>query len=542
MILYKKSVYLIGILLAAVFIIAIFQFLRIIPGSDSGSAYVLADPELIEGKRLSEIYCTSCHTRPDPGLLPKNIWVSDIFPEMGPLLGVYQHNGVQYNFMQNRSQLQHLPPDYYPAEPLLGSDEWQKIIDYYMYAAPEILVPAQKDPGIIRDSTFFMAHIPDYHPERTPNVAAVKFDPEKRLIYISEANENKIMVFDKNLVLKNMMGVHSLVVDIGFLDTPGHSGIRSMHLTSIGSFEPSDEPLGSLSKGWYNPEAGEYDLQSHMIMDSLTRPVETQFKDINGNGLDDLVIAEFGHRTGSLFWLKNTGNGFDPQRNVLIDSPGCIQTHVSDLTGNGLNDITALCTQVDQSIYLLENQGGGKFTTRRLLQFDITAGSSSFDLHDFNNDGHPDILYTSGDNADYSKVYKSYHGVTIFLNDGEFNFSRKWFYPVNGAYRAIAADFNNNGLPDIAAIAYFPDFNRTPEEGFLFFKNEGGLTFTPYHHPAAGAGRWLAMDVADWTGNGYPDILLGSFPDGPSTPGPLNLQPWQDAPPFLLLENRFDEQ
>ncbi|MEX0895163.1 MAG: VCBS repeat-containing protein, partial [Balneolaceae bacterium] len=154
---------------------------------------------------------------------------------------------------------------------------------------------------------------------------------------------------------------------------------------------------------------------------------------------------------------------------------------------------------------------------------------------------HLDILYTNGDNADFSKVYKPYHGVSVYLNDGNDSFTQEWFYPVNGAYRAVARDFNKNGRLDIAVISYFADYIRSPEEGFLFFKNDGGLEFTPYHHPAAKAGRWLTMDVADWTGDGYEDIVLGSFPFGPSlASSPFRLN-WEDSPHFLLLENKLKE-
>ena len=49
-------------------------------------------------------------------------------------------------------------------------------------------------------------------------------------------------------------------------------------------------------------------------------------------------------------------------------------------------------------------------------------GSSYLELADMNNDGHLDILYTNGDNADYSYVLKKYHGLRIFINDGKNQF------------------------------------------------------------------------------------------------------------------------
>ena len=73
-------------------------------------------------------------------------------------------------------------------------------------------------------------------------------------------------------------------------------------------------------------------------------------------------------------------------------------------------------------MFLNDKKGG--FTSTNLLRFPPVYGSSSFQLVDFNNDGKPDILYTSGDNSDYSKVLKSFHGVYIFLNQGDFKFKQ----------------------------------------------------------------------------------------------------------------------
>jgi hypothetical protein len=62
---------------------------------------------------------------------------------------------------------------------------------------------------------------------------------------------------------------------------------------------------------------------------------------------------------------------------------------------------------------LVTNKGHGNFGQEEVLKFPPIYGSSSFALADFNKDGYPDIVYTCGDNADYSQVLKPYHGVYI---------------------------------------------------------------------------------------------------------------------------------
>src|SRR5690625_7291350 len=87
-------------------------------------------------------------------------------------------------------------------------------------------------------------------------------------------------------------------------------------------------------------------------------------------------------------------------------SAGCHQAQVTDITGSGLPDILALCSQLDQALYLFENRGGGNFRQSTLLQFPVTAGSCSFDLADINGDGQSVIIYTFGVIAYYSLTYK----------------------------------------------------------------------------------------------------------------------------------------
>lgn len=113
-------------------------------------------------------------------------------------------------------------------------------------------------------------------------------------------------------------------------------------------------------------------------------------------------------------------------------------------------DIVALFGQGDEGIYTYYNEGQGKFKEVRTLRFPASFGSSFFALYDFNADGHEDILYTCGDNADYSPILKPYHGIRIFTNDGKNNFKQTWFYPLHGAYKALPVDFDRDGDVDLA--------------------------------------------------------------------------------------------
>jgi hypothetical protein len=194
-----------------------------------------------------------------------------------------------------------------------------------------------------------------------------------------------------------------------------------------------------------------------------------------------------------------------------------------------------LFAQGDEGIFLFTNKGHGKFEQEEVLRFQPIFGSSYFELADFNKDGYPDILYTCGDNADYSPALKPYHGVYIFLNDGNNHFKQEYFFPMYGCFKAIARDFDGDGDLDIAAISFFADYTNHPEESFIYLENKGGLDFQPYSIPNTSSGRWLTMDAGDLDGDGKIDLILGNFAIAPtSIKAAIN---WKEGPAFLVLKN-----
>ena len=146
-------------------------------------------------------------------------------------------------------------------------------------------------------------------------------------------------------------------------------------------------------------------------------------------------------------------------------------------------------TQGEEGIFLFTNKGNGVFEQQQVLRFPSIYGSTYFEFADFNKDGLKDIVYTCGDNADYSVVLKPYHGVYIFLNEGNNHFKQKYFFPINGCYKAMARDFDQDGDLDIATIAFFADFSSQPEEGFVYLENEGNFEFDPSYDTRMQSGK-----------------------------------------------------
>ncbi|OLC09960.1 MAG: hypothetical protein AUH41_04030 [Gemmatimonadetes bacterium 13_1_40CM_66_11] len=226
------------------------------------------------------------------------------------------------------------------------------------------------------------------------------------------------------------------------------------------------------------------------------------------------MICEFGNNRGRLaLYRAGATGGPRYQRQVLDASPGAIRFEIRDMTGDGAPDIVALFAQADERIVLFENDGAGRFGGRQrvLARFPPVYGSMYFTLADFNGDGRPDILYVNGDNFDYSRVLKPYHGIRILENDGHNNFTERYFFPLYGAAHAVVADFDKDGDLDILATSNFADSLRHPERGIVYLENAGGYGFRPYAFSIARGSQWNVMTTARLSRDGWPSVIIGAM-------------------------------
>ncbi len=400
-----------------------------------------------------------------------------------------------------------------PASPLVTKAEWKAIEEYYATEAPDSLeCDTDRDVATLRQ---FRADTIALPIEGKNLLTLLQFDPETQRIFAG-TRLGKLFVLDKSLNVLNSLDAGSppsaLIRD----------DLKTITLSTMGNMDPNDQPGGKIVQLREGKQI--------TLIDSLKRPVFFEKADLNNDGAGDLVVSAFGNFTGGLLAFERKGDSY--RRHVVHNFPGTRKTIIRDFNGDGLPDILALITQGNEHVALFTNRGNFRFAYRELLQFPPVYGSSNIDLMDFNGDGHPDLLYTNGDNADYSPVLKPYHGVHVFLNDGANEFNETWFYPMNGASMARAADFDQDGDTDIAAIAFFPDFENHPAHSFFYFENEQG-TYKPYYTELAATSRWITMEILDLDGDEDLDIALASLTFSPGVPDSL-VKSWKDHPVSLL--------
>lgn len=471
---------------------------------------LMAQP--INGPELARTYCGSCHVFPEPRLLTKVQWTHHIMPSMATALGIETAN---YEALPDGKILQEA--NLFPKTPLLSQKEWFAIWDYYRAEAPEQHPRAAKEKLEVGLKQFRARKV-NFH-GGAPMISLVKIDAARKWFYVGDAYANVFGTVDPEGKVLSKERIASPLVNLQVNE-------NGLLLTLIGKFFPSDQSEGSAR---LIPAGTD-------LLTKLRRPTDVRSADLNGDKREDLVVCEFGNRLGRLTWHENIGDG-QYRVHELMDRPGAIRSELRDMNGDGRTDIVVLTAQAREGLYIYYNEGGGRFSLETVLEQHPSFGYADFQLVDWDKDGDLDLLTANGDSGDYPTPHKPYHGIRLYLNDGKNAFKEVYFYPFEGAYKVMPADFDLDGDMDLAAISFYPNY---AEANFVLLENTGNLRFKGYTMEAATAGRWMVMDAGDLDGDGDADIVLGSFVMGPTTiPTPAALRErWKtEGAAVLILEN-----
>lgn len=240
------------------------------------------------------------------------------------------------------------------------------------------------------------------------------------------------------------------------------NGRDDLVVAELGSFNPADHDRGRVI--WLaDVQDNSPQKPGETLIEGLGRVADVQPADIDGDGDTDLIVAEFGwHKTGRILYLCNEGSTESPDFTIqVVDRrPGTIHVPIVDLNRDGRADFIALISQEFEVIEFFLNQGNGTFERQRIHSApDPAFGSSGIQVVDLDDDGDEDILYTNGDMFD-SMLIKPYHGIQWLENTGNFPFVPHRLTDFPGAYRALAGDLDRDGDLDIVASAFVAEEAR----------------------------------------------------------------------------------
>lgn len=484
----------------------------------SGSLPSLLTERVPEGQQLVRQHCSTCHKPVSASALDKETWLTGVLPAMAPKVGIGKYGGEYYPIASDSTGVS------------ISVADWMKIVEYFRTEAPDTISAPEPPASLRTDLPLFSVRTPRLKSRRRAATAMVVVDSSTHHLYSSDVVAENIYRWDSNLEHGAIVQSGLLGVDARFLeDSTGDrsTGDRLGVFTSIGTrMAPINIADGEVREVHLGTDL------SRVIASDLPRPVRSLPGDFNKDGLRDWIVCGFGYTRGGLYLFQQQPDRTF-EKKVIRGVPGAVDARVGDFNRDGWPDVMVLFAHGNEGIWLFINNRSGGFDSENLLRFPPLYGSTHFQLVDFNGDGALDILYTSGDNADYSAILKPYHGIYIFINQGDFQYEQSYFYHLNGATEAIAADFDDDGDLDIAAIAFFADLEDESAPNFVYLEQEGTLEFIPHAPPLQHYGQWLSMDAGDYDGDGDQDLVLGNY-----ARDYLNRKSTEESSlPFIVLEN-----
>jgi len=474
------------------------------------------------GSALAQVHCQRCHSLPTPDLLGKEDW-REVMKRMASFLGVAR---PKFEARPDGGELK--ASGLFPPQPLISSSDWDALVAHYVDAAPSDVAAQPVRPKPQKLELFKPREL--VFSTDAPCTSLLQLDARAGGFWVGDAQAKTLTLCGTNGQLLKRIATDSAPVSI----INDHD---KLWVALIGRILPSDERLGQVWE--LRPKDNTW--TPTQLLSGLRRPVEMHQVDMDGDDEKDLLIASFGNVLGKLSWFGHVGHGDTrPQEHPLQELAGSVQCRIHDWNRDGKPDLTVLRAQGTESVEIYSNQGGGAFAMKRIIEFPPTYGSCRLELADFDSDDTPELIVVNGDKGDYSCGSRGYHGVRIFQRTAPEKFTERFFFPLYGAYGVKAADFDNDGDLDLALISFFPDYDRAPDEGFVYLRNDGGWRFQPFVMEQSNQGRWIVLDAGDIDGDADVDIVLGSFVRGPRTiriPPVLERQWETQRLSVLLLEN-----
>lgn len=293
-------------------------------------------------------------------------------------------------------------------------------------------------------------------------------------------------IFGSNATLNVGSGSWSGAKSVAAADING-DGAMDLICANIGGYSNSVFISGNTLSVFTNNGSG--DFGSNATLNVGSQPFCVITADVNGDGKPDLICA---NNTGnSLMVLTNNGTG-GFVLSALMSASSPISVVAADINGDGKPDLIYVNRS---SVVVFTNKGSGTFA----FASSFSSGNGPIDVTaaDVNGDGKVDLI-----TADYDG-----NTLTVLTNDGSGNFARSATVPVgNNPYSVVAANVNGTGKPDLICA-------NINSGSLTVLTNDGSGGFLLAATLTVGSAP-ITVVAADVNGDGKPDLICANYGDG----------------------------
>ncbi|MBL8692618.1 MAG: VCBS repeat-containing protein [Planctomycetes bacterium] len=235
-------------------------------------------------------------------------------------------------------------------------------------------------------------------------------------------------------------------------------------------------------------------LEGRTDIASGTSATNAAIADVDGDGINDLIVARF--TDSRVTWFRALGNGsFGPGNDLPVGPLFPIGLAVTPVDGDSLPDVVVTDFHND-SVFLYRNLGGGAFSAP--VQLATGDAPIAVVVTDFDDDGFRDLAVAAIDSLE----------VRVHIGNAAFTFTDEVSIPVGGRPVGLAAaQLSGSSHPDLIVTDLQENlvrlFEFEPGTG-----NQSGFQFTETF-TAQPQGQPIGVALANLDGSGLPEIVLG---------------------------------
>jgi hypothetical protein len=225
----------------------------------------------------------------------------------------------------------------------------------------------------------------------------------------------------------------------------------------------------------------------------VTTPHGIAVGDFTGSGKVDLAVT--GSQSNTVGILLGNGNGGFQPAGTFATGPTPVGAVAGDFNGDGKLDLAIANSGLDNVSILLGN-GDGTFGTA--TNFGAGQTPAYLVAGDFNGDGKLDLAVTN----------QAGNNVSILLGKGDGTFGAPTNFSTGIEPQFIAVgDLNGDGKPDLA----IGDLANGGLGSVSVLLGKGDGTFQPAVTLATNSPEAAGIAIADFNGDGKPDIVVANF-------------------------------